>query len=596
MIKTRLVALRAEMSKEKIDFYIIPTSDFHKSEYVGEYFRAREFMSGFTGSAGTLVVSAEEAGLFTDGRYFLQAEEQLAGSTIELFRMGEENVPTIEEYLKKNMPEGGVLGFDGRVIDTRFGCRLKEILSEKGITINFKNDLVDRIWQNRPAISTENIFIHDIKYSGCDASEKLTVLREKMSEKNADCHILTSLDDIAWLFNLRGSDVPCNPVFLSYAAITQDEALLFVNDKAVTDTLRAYLSKIGVTLKAYNDIYNYAAALRDCTVLIDPDRLNYSLLLLLEENVKLVKEQNPTTFLKSIKNETEIKNLKETNIKDGVAVTKFLYYLDKNIGKTPMTELTVVDLLRRFREEQEGFSDISFDTIAGYGAHGAIIHYEPTEESDIALEPHGFLLIDSGAQFPGGTTDITRTIALGPVTDEMKKHYTAVLRANLNLSSARFLEGCTGANLDILARQPFWDNALDYNHGTGHGLGFFLNVHEGPQGFHWRVGNGRNSMTVLKEGMVITDEPGIYIAGSHGIRLENDILCKKDIKNEYGQFMCFEVLTLAPFDLKAVNFDEMSEKEIAALNSYHELVRNSLAPYLTVEENEWLREATEINR
>lgn len=589
MIAKRLGELRAEMSKEGVYAYIVPTSDFHQSEYVGKYFCVREFLSGFTGSAGTLVVLPDYAGLWTDGRYFLQAEAQLEGSGIELYRMGNEGVPDILEFLKERLPRCACVGFDGRVVDIRFGERLEEKLKDKEITIKYDKDLADRVWKSRPALSAQKAYALDESYTGMPSSTKLERLRGKMKECKADVHILSSLDDIAWLLNIRGNDVACNPVVLSYMAVTADDTFLFINEEVLPDEIKYAFARDNITIRPYNSIYEYVMAIEPGTaVLADPARVNYSLIKSMNKDVKLVYETNPSTVLKARKNETEIKNLRNAHVKDGVAVTKFIYWLKQNLGKIEITEISASDKLESLRREQEGFVELSFDTIAGYGAHGAIIHYEPTPKTDIPLKPESFLLVDSGGQYFDGTTDITRTITLGAVTQEQKSHYTTVLRSMLSLAGAKFMKGCCGANLDILARTPFWQQGLDYNHGTGHGVGYLLNVHEGPQNFHWKISGRASASVELEEGMVITDEPGIYIAGSHGIRIENELICKNAEKNEYGQFMSFETLTCAPIDCDAIDETLMSEAEKMALNSYHDWVRETLAPYLTDAENQWL--------
>ena len=592
MIKDRISSLRSIMSEERIDMYIIPTSDFHNSEYVGEYFTARAYMSGFTGSAGTLVVTADFAGLWTDGRYFLQAADQLKGTGIELMKMGCEGVPTIAQYISANI-KGGILGFDGRVLSLSEGKSYAEAAEEGGGQVRPDIDLVDRIWTDRPGLSANPIFTLDEAYAGESAASKLAKLRTVMKEKGCSYHVLTSLDDIAWLLNLRGSDVACNPVFLSYLIVGETDAVLFANEEVMKSNAD-YLKELNIAVEPYASVYEYVRHFeRGCGVLVDGTKLNYMLYNILSDLYDVQDEINPSTLLKACKNPVEIDNLRQCNITDGVAMVRFLYWLDRTIGHETITEMSAAAQLESFRSLGDGYQGISFDTISGYGPHGAIIHYEPTAETDVEIRPEGLLLVDSGAQYLSGTTDITRTIAVGPLNDEMRHHYTMVLRANLNLASARFVEGTSGANLDILARAPFWDEGLDYNHGTGHGVGFFLNVHEGPQSFHWNT-KRKSSLTALKEGMVITDEPGIYIEGQYGIRIENDLLCLKDYKNEYAQFMCFEPLTLCPIDLRPVNFDEMNAKEIRALAKYHEMVCEQLLPYLNPDEAMWLKDATRI--
>ena len=593
MIPERIQRLRAEMQKRGIDMYVVPTADFHESEYVGAHFKAREYITGFTGSAGTAIVTKDEALLWTDGRYFLQAADQLEGTGVTLCRMGEPGVPKITEYITANLPEGGVLGFDGRVINASLGASFRAIAEKKHASLAVSEDLIGIIWDDRPELSHAPVRILPLEYSGKPMAEKVAAVREEMKKKGADVHLLTSLYDIAWLLNVRGGDIDYVPVVLSYLALTDTECLWFVQDKVLTPELRAYLAENGVETRPYESFYDYAAAIpAGKTVLLDKGVCNYRLVSELGEGVKAVQAINPTVFMKAVKNETELKNTVNAHIKDGVAVCKFTYWLKKNIGKIPMTELSASAYLAARRAEQEGFLDLSFETICAYGAHGAVIHYEPTPETDIPLEPHGLLLVDSGGHYLEGTTDITRTYALGPITDAERADFTRTLRSHLNLANARFVYGVTGLNLDVLARGPLWEVGMDYKHGTGHGVGHILNVHEGPNGFRWRESPDRSEGSVLEEGMITTDEPGIYIAGSHGVRIESELLCRRGEKNEYGQFMYFQNLTYAPIDLDAVDVDTLTSTERRQLNEYHAGVYKTIAPLLTEEERTWLREAT----
>ena len=593
MIPERIQRLRAEMQKRGIDMYVVPTADFHESEYVGAHFKAREYITGFTGSAGTAIVTKDEALLWTDGRYFLQAADQLEGTGVTLCRMGEPGVPKITEYITANLPEGGVLGFDGRVINASLGASFRAIAEKKHASLAVSEDLIGIIWDDRPELSHAPVRILPLEYSGKPMAEKVAAVREEMKKKGADVHLLTSLYDIAWLLNVRGGDIDYVPVVLSYLALTDTECLWFVQDKVLTPELRAYLAENGVETRPYESFYDYAAAIpAGKTVLLDKGVCNYRLVSELREGVKTVQAINPTVFMKAVKNETELKNTVNAHIKDGVAVCKFTYWLKKNIGKIPMTELSASAYLAARRAEQEGFLDLSFETICAYGAHGAVIHYEPTPETDIPLEPHGLLLVDSGGHYLEGTTDITRTYALGPITDAERADFTRTLRSHLNLANARFVYGVTGLNLDVLARGPLWEVGMDYKHGTGHGVGHILNVHEGPNGFRWRESPDRSEGSVLEEGMITTDEPGIYIAGSHGVRIESELLCRRGEKNEYGQFMYFQNLTYAPIDLDAVDVDTLTSTERRQLNEYHAGVYRTIAPLLTEEERTWLREAT----
>ena len=487
-IKDRLSGLRKFMEEKNIDAYMIPSSDNHQSEYVGDYFKSREFISGFNGSAGTVIVTKDEAGLWTDGRYFIQAESQLEGSTIKLFKMGQEGCPTTDEYLYKNIPEGGTLGFDGRVISAREGATLAEKLSKKGIKIEYQYDLIDSIWPDRPALSDSKAFLLDVKYCGESFSSKIARLREKMSEKGTSTHVITTLDDIAWLFNIRGGDVKYNPVVLSYAVITLKEVYLFVDESKLNEEILNELAKENVQIKPYNDVYEFVKNIdKTEKVLLDGTKLSYTIYNNIPCEVEKVDEFNPVMFFKAQKNEVELENIRNSHVKDGVAFTKFMYWLKKNVGKMEITEISATQKLEDLRREQEGFFEPSFNTIAAYKEHAAMMHYSATPESNYKLEAEGLFLVDSGGQYYDGTTDITRTTVLGPISDELKLHFTSVARGMINLSKAKFLHGCRGYNLDILSRSCMWNMGIDYQCGTGHGIGFVLNVHEAPNGFRWRV-------------------------------------------------------------------------------------------------------------
>lgn len=590
MIKERLAKLRELMKREGYAAYVIPTNDFHLSEYTGDYFKERKFMSGFTGSAGTLIVTEAEAGLWTDGRYYIQAERQLEGSTITLFKQGMKDVPLPEDYLAQKMGEGDVVGFDGRVIPAKWGMDLETCLEKKGAKLCGTKNLIDEIWTDRPAMPKDKLFILEEKYAGETMAQKVLRVREKMAEAGAGVHILTSLDDIAWLYNLRGSDIANTPVFMAYTMISSESVLLFIDSDKLTAEIRNYLKENHVEVMPYNAIYEWLTWVdKDETVLLDLNKVNYAIVKGLL--AKIENQPNPTTLFKAVKNDTEIKNLFTAHIKDGVAVTKFMYWLKTNIGKTEITEISASDYLENCRRAQ-GCIDLSFPTISAYNANAAMMHYSATPESNAVLKPEGLLLVDSGGQYYEGTTDITRTMALGPVSDEWKTHYTAVLRGMLNLQNARFLYGCTGLNLDILARGPMWDMDIDYQCGTGHGVGYLLSVHEGPNGFRWRVVPERNDSAVLEAGMITTDEPGVYIAGSHGIRIENELVCRKGEANEYGQFMYFEPLTFAPIDLDAIDVNQLTAVDKKRLNAYHKFVFDTVSPYLTEEEAAWLKKYT----
>lgn len=589
MINNRIEKLRSLMKEKDIFAYIIPSADYHQSEYVGEFFKGREFISGFTGSAGTVVITQEKAILWTDGRYFLQAEEELSTSCVELYKMGQENVPTTFEYIENEVPSGSKVGFDGRTISAAMGAILELNLAKKNITISYEDDLLNEIWEDRPALSDAKAFLLDIKYSGEGFTSKIARVREWMRENNTTTHILTSLDDIAWLFNIRGGDIKYNPVVLSYAVITLDKAILFIDENKLNDEIKTSFGEEVVEIKNYFEIYEFVKTInKEEIVLIDSNKISYSILKNIPAGVKVVNGMNPSTKFKAQKNSVEIENTKKAHIRDGVAVTKFMYWLKNNIGKIEITELSAADKITELRREQGKFIEESFGTIAGYASNGAIIHYSVTKESNTTLKDRGLFLLDSGGQYFDGTTDITRTFALGELTKEEKYHFTTVARAMIRLSDVKFLHGVNGYYLDILARGILWNEGLNYNHGTGHGVGHVLNVHEGPNGF--RLDNKESA--ILEEGMITTNEPGFYKAGSHGIRLENEMLCVKGEKNEFGQFMEFEPITIAPIDLDAINVELMKEDEKAYLNEYHKMVFDTVSPFLTTEETNWLKEYT----
>lgn len=588
----KLEKLRSLMNREGMDYYLVPTDDFHSSEYVGEYFQSREFLSGFTGSAGTLLVGKEFAGLWTDGRYFLQAADQLKDTGIELMKMGEEGVLTLTEYLKEHYFEGMTLGFDGRCVSAGFMEELEEALEGKTLRVAYEKDLVDEIWEDRPALSAKPAWFLEDGLCGASRKEKIAAVREAMKEKGAKSLLLTSLDDIAWLFNMRGNDVAYNPVVLSFALITEKEVRLFVQKGVLNAEQEISFVMDGILLDSYLNVYEYVKTLKEDSIWLDDQKTSYSLMENLPKEMTKIKELTPAAAMKCVKNEKEQENMKLAHLKDGVAVTKFMCWLKKNVGKVPMTEISLQECLKKYRAEQKDFVEESFSPIAGYEAHGAIIHYEATEETNAQIRPEGLLLMDTGAQYLQGTTDITRTFALGEVSAQAKKDFTMVLRSNLQLGAAKFKEGCGGENLDILARAPFWEEGLDYNHGTGHGVGFVLNVHEAPGRIMWKKRPGSKEDMTLKEGMILSNEPGYYLEGHYGIRLENLILCKKAQKTEYGQFMEFETLTLVPFDLDAVDISLLDARERALLNAYHKRVFEALSEFMTEDERAWLKTAT----
>lgn len=582
-----LEQLREVMKGENIDYYIIPSSDAHQSEYVAEYFKGREFISGFTGSAGTLLVGRKEAYLWTDGRYFIQADKELNGSGISLMKIRTPGYPTIEEWIRSNIKANETLGFDGKVFSVKEYEGYLNIAKEIGFNINMGNDLLDNIWTDRPELPQDKIFIHDEKYAGKSSSEKLKEVRRNMESKKGDFYILSSLDDIAWLCNIRGNDIKFNPVALAYVVVGKDYAKLYINNNKLDDITKNKLYNEGFIIKEYDEIEEDVKLLNGA-VIFDEVRLNAKIFTALNDKVKLIRETNITTNLKAIKNEVEIANWEISQVRDGVAMVKFIKWLKENIGKEKITEISASNKLRDFRAEGENYKGDSFGTIAGYKEHAAMMHYSATEASDYELKPEGMFLLDSGAQYLDGTTDITRTFILGPITEEEKRDYTLVLQGHIALSTARFLRGSTGLNLDVLARKPLWDYGIDYKCGTGHGLGFFLNVHEGPQAIR-PMGNS----TELEPGMVITNEPGVYKEGRYGIRTENTIIVEKDlVSEEFGEFYKFRTISYCPIDLEGVNVEMLSLQEKTWLNDYHKMVFEKLSPYLNEEEKEFLKHET----
>lgn len=590
-IKERLLKLREQMKEKGIDVYIVPTADFHQTEYVGEYFKARKFITNFSGSAGTAVITLEEAKLWVDGRYFIQAAKQLEGTTVEMMKMAEPGVPTITEYLKTALKEGGVLGFDGRVVAMGDGLDYEKIVADKNGKIIYAYDLIDAIWEDRPALSEEPAWILEQKYAGETTESKLTRIREYMKNSGATVHVLTSLDDICWVLNMRGNDIEFFPIVLSYAIITMNEMHLYINEAKVSAEMKEAFAKDHVVLHPYNDVYEDVKKIADGeSVLVDPARLNYALYSNIPDSVKKVEERNPEVLFKAIKNPVEIKNIRQAQIKDSVAHVRFMKWIKENVGKMKITEMSAAEKLDEFREEMGNFIRPSFDAISAYGEHCALMHYTSSPETDVELKEGSVFLTDTGAGFYEGSTDITRTYAIGEIPDNIKEHFTLTVMGNLGLANAKFLYGCTGLNLDLMARKPMWDRGLDYKCGTGHGVGYLLSIHEGPAGFRWKYRPGETA--VLEEGMILTDEPGIYIEGSHGIRLENELLVQKGEVNEYGQFMHFEAITYIPMDLDAIKVEMLPEETKAQLNDYHKTVYEKVSPYLNDEEKEWLRKYT----
>lgn len=587
----RVEKLRALMAEKGMDAYVVPTADFHQSEYVGEHFKARKFISGFSGSYGTAVITKDDGGLWTDGRYFFQATNELEGSGIRLMKMFVGDTPSVTEFLADVVPEGGTVGFDGRVMSMGEGEEFEEALTPKNIKINYSEDLIDEIWEDRPPLSEKPAFFLEEKYSGESTASKLARVREKMKEAGADIHIIASLDDTCWLLNVRGDDIEFFPLLLSYSIVTMDSVELYVDERKLNDQILAEFAKNNVHIHPYNDIYEDVKKLDpSLTAMIDPMKMNYALF----KNIpcKTVEAANPEILMKAMKNPVELENIKEAHIKDGIAITKFMYWVKTKFDKEKITELSAADKLTSLRAAQDGYIRDSFEPLCAFADHAAMMHYSPSPESDVELKEGAFFLNDTGGGYYQGSTDITRTFVLGSVDQQMKKYFTAVVRAMMRLSRARFLYGCYGYNLDILARGPIWDLDLDFQCGTGHGVGYLGNVHEPPTGFRWYIVPSKNEHHQLEEGMVITDEPGIYEDGQVGIRIENEFIVRKGVQNKYGQFMYFETITFAPIDLDGIDPEEMSKDEREWLNNYHKDVYEKIGPHLTDEEREWLKEYT----
>lgn len=584
MIKDRISKLRKRMMEEGVQAYIIPTSDFHETEYVCEYFACRKYMSGFTGSAGVLVVLPDQAALWTDGRYFIQAENQLSGSGIDLMHMGQAGVPSIEEYIIENVKHGAV-GFDGRVMNTKNALAYKHAFEKVGLSLSTSLDLVNDIWQDRPELPSTPTFHYSEKFSGEDVSSKLSRLREYLKDHDLYSIVLTKIDEIAWLYNLRAHDIPHFPVALSYSVVSLDDAILYIDASRLDDLSKVVFKDNHVEIKAYDVIYQDISNVAG-PCLVDPSSVNYRLSSGLTCDV--VSTESPIVLWKAIKNEVELENTRIAHIKDGVACTKLMYWLKNNAGKIEMSELSVQSKLECLRAEQENYLEDSFATICAYKDHAAMMHYSSKPETNVEITNEGMLLIDSGGQYLEGTTDITRTFVLGKISEEERTWFTKALRGHIRLADAHFLYGCTGLNLDILARGPLWDHDMDYQCGTGHGVGHLLNVHESPNGFRWRQLANRNEACVLDVGMITSNEPGVYVPGKFGIRHENEMVVVKGNMNEYGQFMHFEPLTFVPFDVDGLDVSLLTNEERTWLNHYHQMVVETISPYLNQEECAWL--------
>ncbi|MDE6241924.1 MAG: aminopeptidase P family protein [Anaeroplasmataceae bacterium] len=583
--------IQKKLVQNGIDAYIIPTADDHNSEYLCEYYKTRAFLSGFTGSAGTLVITPKKSFLWTDGRYHIQASKQLEGKNITLMKQGTNGVPTIEEFLTSNLKENSTIAFEGTVMPTSFVLKLIEKIPN--IKINSDIDLISDIWEDRPRLPFSFLYKLEEFFSGKSYKEKLDEIKQKLIEYQADVHILSSLEDQAWLYNLRANDIPHTPVFLAFTVIDQENCHLFIDTKKIDKIIEKYLKENEIEVHEYSDFYTYLSTIENKTILLDLNKANYTLYSKLKDENTLINKADPSLLLKAIKNKVEIDNTIHAHIKDGVAFTKWMYYVKTNIQEdSSLSELTVQSYLQKLRQAQESFVDISFDTICAYKDHGAMMHYSATTESNYTLEPNDFLLIDSGGHYLDGTTDITRTLALGNLTDMQKLHFTTVLKSVIALSEAVFLKGIKGLNLDILARGPIWKQLLDYKCGTGHGVGFLLSVHEAPNGFRWQIVPERNDSAEFVPGMITTNEPGIYLENKYGIRIENEMVCVPKGKSEFGEFLGFETITYAPIDLDAIDVNLLNAEEKNWLNQYHKKVFKLISPHLEADEVEWLKNYT----
>lgn len=586
VIHKRLTALRQFMEDKGLHAFIVPSTDSHLSEYPALHWASREWISGFTGSAGTVVVTRQKAGLWTDSRYFLQATNELNGTEIELFKEGLPQTPTMEEWLTSELGEGEYVGIDSSVYASKDAFNLTHKLNMKGLHVISDYDPFDTIWHDRPAIPQNPIFVLPEKYTGEPTHKKIARICDNVEKAGAESLLVASLDTIAWIFNIRGNDVKCNPVAVSYAYVSRKETVLFIDPKKLTPETSAYLKGEGVVIAEYSKIFDYVSKIKS-SVCLDGNKVTFRLYNTIPNGCRIVDMPSPADLMKSIKNETEIQGFNTAMEKDGVALVRFLMWLEKTVPTGSVTEIQIPAKLVEYRSQQTNFVGESFDTISGYGPNGAIVHYHVTDESSLSVKPEGFLLVDSGAQYFDGTTDITRTIAVGPLTEQMKKDYTMVLKGHINLATSIYPQGTRGSQLDILARKALWDNGLNYLHGTGHGIGHFLNVHEGPQNIRMN-----ENPTTLQIGMVTSNEPGIYRAGKYGIRIENLILTQHETTTEFGDFYSFKTLTLCPIDTTPIVKEILTEKEIEWFNEYHKLVYDRLSPLLNEDEKQWLKEKT----
>lgn len=594
-VSERIAKLRSLMKERDIQVYYIPNEDDHLSqEYTADYFKCKSYMSGFSGDAGCTIITKDFAGVWTDGRYFTQAEIELQGSEVQLMRMGQEGVPDAVDFIIEKTPKGGKAAFDGNVVSAGTAIRLSKELKTKGAKVKLNEDLVGMVWgEERPAMPQEKLYVLEEKYTGESASERISRVRAEMKNKGADVLVLTALEDPCWMLNIRGNDIPCTPVPYAFAVVTMRKVLYYVDEEKLTDEVREHFAQCDVTVRPYAALAEDLQKVESKTVWASLSMMNaMQYESLTYGNNQILNQPSPIVLFRAVKNETEVMNNIHAHVKDGVAMVKFIKWLKEAVKTGTQTEITAQDYLYARRAEGEDYIEPSFHTISAYGANGAMMHYSADEESPVKLEAKGFLLVDSGGTYKDGTTDITRTISLGELTDEEKRYYTLVLKGHLDLTSARFLSGTTGNNLDILARKPLWDEETDYQCGTGHGVGYVLGVHEGPHGIRWGLPTAARPSAVLEPGMIVTNEPGVYLPYELGIRIENELLVRKGNKNFYGQWLYFEDITYCPYDLEAIDVKYLDDHHIDEINAYHQRVYETLAPLLGEEDRTWLAHAT----
>lgn len=591
-VKQRVEKLRELMKERGIDVYYIPNEDDHLSEeYTADYFHCKSYMSGFTGESGCTIITQDFAGLWTDGRYFTQAEGELEGSGVELMRLRQKGVPDPIPFVIEHTPENGLLGFDGSVVSSKDAMMISNALKKKNASMHVSEDLVGMIWQDRPSMPNEKVYVLETQYVGTSAKERIEMVREQMQNKQADVLILTMLEDPCWLLNIRGNDIPCTPVTYAFSIITNNEVIYYVDEEKVVN-VKDYLKENGVTIKGYNDLAKDISELHNKKIWVQLSSLNTNLYKNIATDNEIIDQISPIMHFRSVKNETEIKVMHNAQEKDGVAMVKFIKWIKETVGEDTMSEVSAQNKLYELRAEGEDYIEPSFNTISAYQENGAMMHYTATEEKYSDVHPKGFLLVDSGGTYKDGTTDITRTIVCGPLTDEEKMYYTLVLKGHIDLQLAVFLKGSTGNNLDILSRRPLWNLNIDYQCGTGHGVGHVLGVHEGIHGIRWGMPTAARPSIPLEEGMIVTDEPGVYLPHKLGIRIENDLLVVKDTENFYGTWLKFEPMTYCPYDLEAIDTKYLDQFEIDAINDYHKMVYDRLSPRLNEEEAQWLKKAT----